>query len=562
MSHETDLFDSYGLNRIGGSTSARTYAPISISSLADAAQQDNRASTPWKRAEWIFATDAVGNRTVGEILAKWRELVNKDRSVPKIQKLILKENDGSYSAYNYRGDPLIQNGSFADILASYLYKNTDERNVEQRIFFGAPGTGKSYGLRKIFADNTQLETDFCAFMEQDPGLAANSVPDYISYYRNLYNYTGRSLFDYVEKMELDVLSVRFNEVWDDHWTSVINKYKSFLDERLFRTVFHPDYDYAQFVGCYKPCQQGGQIGYSFREQIFAKAYLASWISYLRCPERPLPIFLVIEEINRGNCAQIFGDLFQLLDRDDAGFSRYEIDPDEDFSKWLLGKNIQGMPTKLRLPPNFYILATMNTSDQSLFPMDSAFKRRFDWEYVPIKYERDESCGNSWNADQFIIDLDGNARYKWVEFLKAVNADIKNATLSEDKQMGEFFVKPKNNVIDLDMFRSKVLFYLWDSVYKEESSRDKIFHFPKRENSEDKVSFQTFFEGTKDDQISLIKKVFTNLQVPVLPSNVATAADATAAVPEEGAAAVTAAVEEPAAAVAEEAPDVPAEGAEA
>lgn len=295
------------------------------------------------------------------------------------------------------------------------------------------------------------------------------------------------------------------------------------NQQVFRTTFHPDYDYAQFVGAYKPKKDGNAITYSFVPQVFAKAYAAAWKQYLQRDSRlrgnddkngendsgkDIQVFLVIEEINRGNCAQIFGDVFQLLDRDSEGFSQYSIDADCDFATWLKEDSILKTvwsdyetkvgDGKLKFPPNLNILATMNTSDQSLFPMDSAFKRRFDWEYVPINYEKSE-------ADFIVSDTGFN--FKWLEFLKKVNADIYKVTQSEDKQMGEFFIKPKNkDYITLDEFRSKVLFYLWDSVYKDELDSKLVFHFAYPEKGPD-VTFQRLFNS---DFVEILKKMLANL----------------------------------------------------
>lgn len=156
-----------------------------------------------------------------------------------------------------------------------------------------------------------------------------------------------------------------------------------------RTTFHPDSDYSTFVGCYKPHKDKStnSLTYTFVPQAFLEAYVKAWTN----PEKR--IALVIEEINRGNCAQIFGDIFQLLDRDNDGWSTYPIKADTDIADYLEEKQIpvysetminkygvdkEGF-TFLALPPNLSILATMNTSDQSLFPIDSAFKRRWDWK---------------------------------------------------------------------------------------------------------------------------------------------------------------------------------------
>lgn len=200
-------------------------------------------------------------------------------------------------------------------------------------------------------------------------------------------------------------------------------------------------------------------------------------------------FLIIEEINRGNCAQIFGDLFQLLDRSDNGFSSYPIEADSDLQKaieeafkyedeYRLERNLEindaiedytsnyGTSYSLAddvqsgrvllLPPNLYIWATMNTSDQSLFPIDSAFKRRWDWEYIPIKYS---------NSD-WRIDIAGY-KYSWIDFQTEINKRIFGATESEDKQLGDFFVKADdNNIISSKLLLNKVIFYLWNDVCKD------------------------------------------------------------------------------------------------
>ena len=236
-------------------------------------------------------------------------------------------------------------------------------------------------------------------------------------------------------------------------------------ENIFRTTFHPDSDYSSFVGAYKPTMKpvdekyrnvvgkDEEIAYSFVPQTFIKAYTQA---YKKPNEN---VYLIIEEINRGNCAQIFGDLFQLLDRDDNGVSEYPIKADSDLRMYL-EEELENHPDGIKdgelcLPSNLYIWATMNTSDQSLFPIDSAFKRRWDWEYEPIKY-----MNTNWG-----IEIGGNM-YSWTSFQIEVNNRIFEATNSEDKMLGDFFVKPNNNVISEKQFINKVLFYLWNDVCKD------------------------------------------------------------------------------------------------
>ena len=234
-------------------------------------------------------------------------------------------------------------------------------------------------------------------------------------------------------------------------------------KRIHRTTFHPDSDYASFVGCYKPTMKDGEISYSFSPQVFTEAYVDAW----KNPEEE--VYLVIEEINRGNCAQIFGDLFQLLDRKSDGYSDYRIKADSDLRDYLygvLGEGHEGIKNgELCLPPNLRIFATMNTSDQSLFPMDSAFKRRWDWEYVPVDYSEPES--------NFTITL-GEEKYRWLEFLQTINQRILKVTNSEDKQMGNFFIKAH---VSESEFKSKVMFYLWNEVCRDEyGTQNNFFRF--------------------------------------------------------------------------------------
>lgn len=235
------------------------------------------------------------------------------------------------------------------------------------------------------------------------------------------------------------------------------------EKRVHRTTFHPDSDYASFVGCYKPTMKDGEISYSFTPQVFTEAYVDAW----KNPKEE--VYLVIEEINRGNCAQIFGDLFQLLDRNDDGYSDYRIKADSDLRDYLygvLGEGHEGIKNgELCLPPNLRIFATMNTSDQSLLPMDSAFKRRWDWEYVPVDYNEPES--------NFTITL-GEEKYRWLEFLQTINQRIFKATNSEDKQMGNFFIKAD---VSESEFKSKVMFYLWNEVCRDEyGTQNNFFRF--------------------------------------------------------------------------------------
>lgn len=318
-------------------------------------------------------------------------------------------------------------------------------------------------------------------------------------------------------------------------------------ESVIRTTFHPDSDYASFVGTYKPITEEvtlrdcygkkvideetnevvkeERIAYKFIPQAFLEAYVEAWKKLGSSKKQ----FLIIEEINRGNCAQIFGDLFQLLDRNEYGFSDYPIVADKDMQKYL-EKEFEGWEItnkdeinqlygeanmvslimkgeRLVLPSNLYIWATMNTSDQSLFPIDSAFKRRWDWKYVPIREGRDKETNAPLN---WYINT-GDKQYDWWSFISKVNKLIGSLTNSEDKKLGYFFCKAKDGEIDADLFVSKVIFYLWNDVFKDYGFDDKDF-----QDEEGKIlSFDRFYEdknGKTNVDIAIVKQFLENLGV--------------------------------------------------
>lgn len=318
-------------------------------------------------------------------------------------------------------------------------------------------------------------------------------------------------------------------------------------EDVIRTTFHPDSDYASFVGTYKPITEEvdfrdcygkkiiddetkevvkeERIAYKFIPQAFLEAYVKAWKKLGSGKKQ----YLIIEEINRGNCAQIFGDLFQLLDRNEYGFSDYPIVADKDMQKYLEKEfegweitnkdkinqlygeaNMVGLIMKgerLVLPSNLYIWATMNTSDQSLFPIDSAFKRRWDWKYVPIREGRDKDTNAKLN---WYINT-GDKQYDWWSFISKVNKLIGSLTNSEDKKLGYFFCKAKDGEIDADLFVSKVIFYLWNDVFKDYGFDDKDF-----QDEEGKIlSFDRFYEdknGTTYVNIANVELFLKNLGV--------------------------------------------------
>lgn len=322
------------------------------------------------------------------------------------------------------------------------------------------------------------------------------------------------------------------------------------DKEVVRTTFHPDSDYSTFVGAYKPTSievpvrdvtgkiiiENGQkvtenrIVYEFVEQSFLQAYTKAWLAYADKAdgEKAKEQYLVIEEINRGNCAQIFGDLFQLLDRNSYGFSDYPITADKDMKKQLAkafdkktiadaerinniyGKDIVSQVLSgdiLLLPDNLYIWATMNTSDQSLFPIDSAFKRRWDWKYIPISEGKENGVSLGWK-----IKVNGKL-FDWWQFVEKINDEINEQVKSEDKKLGYFFCKAQDGIISAETFVSKVVFYLWNDVFKDQDVAS-IFS-----DGDEELSFSNFYDTdvsgktiVKEDKVEVL---LNNLQVPFI-----------------------------------------------
>ena len=250
---------------------------------------------------------------------------------------------------------------------------------------------------------------------------------------------------------------------------------------LFRTQFHPEYSHADFIGSYRPVvgseteatnQVLGHDGILMPRPVNYFAFVPGPLALaLECAFGTSGhIFLVIEEINRGDCAAIFGDAFQLLDRDDAGRSEFGITPKPELLTYFKAKRVSydiATDGKLYLPPNLSLLATMNTSDQSLYPMDSAFKRRWQWVACPIDF--DQMLAYTGGARPFLDD--GNTKWDWIKVVELINKNIVRDRM-EDKQLGPWFIKPAmNGLVPWDAFLNKCLFYLWHDVFKDEQLSD-------------------------------------------------------------------------------------------
>lgn len=480
-----------GITKLTTATRIGSYSVTERSSLATQ-QVHNRSNGDWKKAQYVIVKVNPNDQTpFVTCLTGWKRLAEPG------QFLIIYEN-GGWQYFDSAGNAVQYN-------AMVTPRRSNNINSRQLILFGAPGTGKSRTAEEIF--NTA-------------NIASN----------------GRAI--------------------------------------LYRTTFHPDYEYADFVGSYKPVTEkknvygldsNGQshllvdvnnnpieesfVIYKFNIQVFLNAYLSAW-------KTSDPVFLIIEEINRGNCAQIFGDVFQLLDRSSLGYSKYATTPNSEITKYFKeelqntqwrsdlkdicndrGETIATAAdikdgSKLVLPPNFNIIATMNTSDQSLYPMDSAFKRRFDWMYVPISFVdenkqsktadefemqvemsdkktydivyKDNSAYETWCANNN-VGFDKNVelgKSAWRLFVEHANNRIKKCLSSEDKLIGEYFINADSNnrIITSQQFISKITFYLWSEIYKDEIDNiDSIFNFTELGKETVYYSFQDFFDDSKKDK---------------------------------------------------------------
>lgn len=245
-----------------------------------------------------------------------------------------------------------------------------------------------------------------------------------------------------------------------------------------RVTFHPDYSYANFVGTYKPVsEKENEIAYEYVPGPFMRVYVNAMKSART--DAPKPYLLIIEEINRANVAAVFGDVFQLLDRGDNQVSEYPIQVSEDVKKYLF-KELGGQPddyTKIRLPDNLFIWATMNSADQGVFPMDTAFKRRWSFTYLGI----DDNEENIQHKYVYLAD-DRSQQIEWNRLRKAINHFLARERINEDKQLGPYFlskalVAPEgSDEIDREQFihafKNKVIMYLFEDAAKQK--RAKLF----------------------------------------------------------------------------------------
>ena len=239
---------------------------------------------------------------------------------------------------------------------------------------------------------------------------------------------------------------------------------------VFRTTIYRDYSYFDFVGNIMPVTKDGKISYEFVPGIFTTALFTA----LRNQDRDIDVYLILEEMSRGDIASIFGDIFQLLDRDDTGKSMYGINNKSIYEYLILNRALKP-GYKIVIPKNLHIIGTVNTSDQNVNVIDTAFKRRFDFKYVdvnPIKVKD--------KVDEYVNDFDiyftDTDIYRWVKLYQAINHIIINDLgLTEDKQLGPFFLKDKkNNNSNREQVADKLLHYLWQDVERVSYTSGSLF----------------------------------------------------------------------------------------
>lgn len=269
---------------------------------------------------------------------------------------------------------------------------------------------------------------------------------------------------YIDEEPIPLTSeIKFDK--DAYLTGGINKIvygspgtgKSYsLGKADVRVTFHPEYTYYDFIGSLKPHKEGDDITYKFIPGPFLKALQKAYAN-----QDQMHTF-IIEELNRANTAAVFGDIFQLLDRDDDGWSEYHID-NADISKHL-NDELDFVLDNIKIPSNLNIFATMNSSDQGVYTLDSAFKRRWEFEYMPISFK-------SVSLSQETINYN-KKRITWENFATTLNNHLLSINISEDKLIGPYFLR-KSELNNSNKISNKLLIYLWDDVVK--YNRDELFN---------------------------------------------------------------------------------------
>lgn len=353
-------------------------------------------------------------------------------------------NDGSQ--LNLQGGlasiPDTQANIIINKLSSFIKSNKMFSPIEKRqhplqeMYYGAPGTGKSYSIASLIK---------------------KSYPGYTEYNDNPY---------------------------------------------VFRTTIYRDYSYFDFVGNIMPVTKEGKVSYEFVPGIFTTALCTA----LRTQDRNIDVYLILEEMSRGDIASIFGDIFQLLDRNDDGKSMYGIN-NKSIYEYLILNGVIKAGHKIIIPSNLHIIGTVNTSDQNVNVIDTAFKRRFDFKYIgvdPILVDgKDDEYVNN-----FDIQFTDTVTYEWVKLYQAINhIIIHDLGLAEDKQLGPFFLKDKrDNDANREQVADKLLHYLWQDVERVSYTGASLFDDSIKSFSQ----LYSTFKNKKNILSESVKQAYGNL----------------------------------------------------
>jgi hypothetical protein len=380
-------------------------------------------------------------------------------------------------------------------------KDNNEKRPLQQIFYGAPGTGKSNIIKRVVDEQKKRCHRTTFHPDSDYSTFVGAYKPTMKTSERIYS--PEELTIRLKEIKTTGTTYPCHKFAAKYWESLKDLTPDSIKQILNACGFTDNYSVEIGKGVavgqeYLNNPEDGKIIYTFCPQAFTNAYVEAW-------NTEEDVYLVIEEINRGNCAQIFGDLFQLLDRKN-GVSEYPVEADADLQSYLnkaLAKTTRtDIPDdvksgkKLELPSNLYIWATMNTSDQSLFPIDSAFKRRWEWKYIKIKEGRDEN-GNKLDWKVNVKIDDAGEQLSWWAFIQKINEIIASMTSSADKQLGYFFCCAKDGVIDEETFVSKVIFYLWNDVFKDYGFEDaSLFRYKETidgKETEKDLTFPDFYD---------------------------------------------------------------------
>lgn len=471
-----------------------------VSALNDIKNNINQFSSDYHEKKWRDAADFFSDNVVKSLCK-----VQTRPFFETINKLISWANDLPYED----GKMLLTQENIEKLLSkmgkndSSLFSSSDVIGMPyNRVVFGAPGTGKSHKLNKDSEKYFSEINDISQLMKEeiknrpqdkDKELWFNHIGiKYASYiYQRCAEETeGNLQLQWgVEQNELLKMKTAARATID-YKHSVFNPSLQNV-KRYERVTFHPNYSYSQFVGTYKPITKiindKEEIAYEYVPGPFIR-------TFINARKTGQNVLLLIEEINRANVAAVFGDVFQLLDRDEYGNSEYPITTSEDLRKFLAKpENLGGTPDDYKtisLPSNMYIWATMNSADQGVFPMDTAFKRRWDFEYIGIDDSELKEDGKKDEVfESYTIPIPnkydkdskkvlGCSSIEWNKIRHAINDKLKEIPgVNEDKLLGPYFLsksvlesatkadKLEEQKQYCSLFKSKILMYLYEDVVK-------------------------------------------------------------------------------------------------